>query len=243
MKKMNDRFDIHKIPRCLSWLFPYKRKGISISTESPVAYYLFQNKISLVFINWLFQGMRGMGTADLIGKITLEIVFIALFTVMLNNNILLSFLAAHTLNWLINTHFWDLGRFLGITRTSPDRFFPYLRKLAVRVNKDSALPIVITIGGLSRNRGFKVTSDVDMIFVRREGFNNSFKAVLVTMRERFISFVFKFPLHLELYDNMERMKKHRNDELPIVLKDTEGMAERWYNENGRSIAGLANYDT
>jgi hypothetical protein len=229
------------VPSYLSWFFPYKKRSLPISTKSPAAYYIFQNKFSITFINWLFQGMRGMGIADLIGKIILEIIFIALFLLISKNAILISFVGAHTLNWMVNTHFWDFGRFLGISRTSPDRFLPYLRKLKNRVNKDGSLPIAIIIGGFSRNREFKTTSDVDLIFIRGKGFMNSLTAVLITIRERFISFIYKFPLHLELYDSMETMKKHRDDEVPVVLKDMDGEAEGWYKEKGRGITDLDYY--
>ncbi len=233
-----------EVPFFLTWLFPYKRKGLSISTKSPLSYYLFQNKISLTFINWLFQGTRGMGTADLIGKIIFEIlVFIFILFFMDSSGVYrisAALILAHTLNWLINTHFWDLGRFIGITRTSPSRFFPYLRKLRERISSISSIPIVIVIGGVARNEGFNTTSDVDMIFIRGRGFQNSVQAVLVTIRERVIAFFRKFPLHLELYDSIEFMSKHRADEVPIVLKDINGAVKDWYGKDGRTIMGLEN---
>jgi len=205
-------------------------------------YYLFQNKISLTIINWFFQGVKGMGRADLIGKIILEILVftVALFcfgkTDIYHTGIAL--LLAHTFNWLINAHFWDFGRFLGITRTPPVRFYHYLQKLEVKIQKHDSVPNVIVIGGISRNQGFKPTSDIDMIFIRDRGFTNALKAVLVTIRERTWAFINKFPLHLELYDRIEHMSKHRTDEIPIVLKDSNAAVGDWYSKSGRATMKL-----
>jgi hypothetical protein len=183
-----------------------------------------------------------MGTADRIGKIIFEILFFVVVLFFMNvleiHNIGAALILAHTFNWLINTHFWDFGRFLGITRTSPGRFFPYLQKIEDKIKRDSSIPVAIVIGGISRNQRFKTTSDIDLIFIRGRGFENALKAVLVTIRERARAFFSKFPLHLELYDSIESMKQHRADEVPIVLKDINGTVKDWYGNAGRTIMKL-----
>ena len=141
---------------------------------------------------------------------------------------------AHTLNWIFNAHFWDFGRFLGITRTSPDVFIPYIRKISQRLGNRHSVMVVLIIGSISRGQILKETSDIDMIFIRSGGIKNAFNAVLVTMLERIIAFFNKFPLHLELYDSIDEMRKHRNDEVPVLLKDEDGRGQNWYAANGRS---------
>ncbi len=234
-----------RIPPLLSWLFPYKRKGLSIDTQSSLKYYVFQNKISLTIINWLFQGMRSMGAADLVGKVLLEIILFSISFVILEGlivyRIIIALIVAHTINWMINAHFWDVGRFIGITRTPPDRFFPYLRKVMDNVNDTNSIVAVIVIGGISRNAGFKETSDVDMIFIKEKGVKNATISVLVTVRERAKAFITKFPLHLELYDSMS-LVKHRTDEVPIVLKDVGDIVKTYYKKAGHRTANLDDYD-
>jgi hypothetical protein len=227
------------VPSFLAWLYPYKVKKLPLPTKSPAAYYIFQNKIFLTIVNWIFQGMRNMDKADLAGKIMLDILFSVLFAFIIRGDLIfkitVSLLLAHTINWMFNTHFWVFGRFLGITRTPPDRFFPFIRNVLSRVRNDSSVPIVIVIGSISRAQEFKVTSDVDMMFIRRPGLQNAVKAILVTMRERVYAFIGKFPLHLELYDSIESMKKHRMDEEPFLLKDVENVARNWYEKAGMTI--------
>ena len=104
------------IPPLLRWLFPYKIKKLPFSTQNPYFFYLFQNKISLTAINWLFQGMKGMGKADLIGKICLEVTVFGIAFSIVNGSVLyrlvISFVCAHTFNWIFNSHF---GFLVGIS--------------------------------------------------------------------------------------------------------------------------------
>jgi len=245
MKNTLNTENTYKVPACLSWFFPYKIKDLPISSRSSAAYYLLQNKLSLTIINWLFQGMKGMDASDLTGKIIFEIFFFSVFFVFLNNpgiyGVLIALVFSHTLNWLFNAHFWVFGRYLGITHTPPDLFFPYIRRVVNRVNRDSSVPMVIIIGSISRNQRFKTTSDVDIMFIRGAGISNAIMAVFVTMRERAIAFFSKFPLHLEFYDTMESMNQHRADEIPVLLKDVGGLAEDWYDKAGRETARLDDY--
>lgn len=239
---MKNALKTYNVPPWLSWLFPYKKKNLFVSIKSPVYYYLFQNKISLTCINWLFQGMMGMGTADLIGKIVFEaLAFTVIFFILGGSvpyRIGTVLIIAHTLNWLLNANFWVIGRYNGITRTPPSHFSPYLQKIRNRINRYSSIPTAIVIGGITRNKELKTTSDVDLIFIRGRGFKNALKAVLVTISERARAFFSKFPLHLELYDSIEFMKKHRTDEVPIVLKDINGTAKDLYSKAERTIMSL-----
>lgn len=247
-EKINNNNKI-KVSNSIAWLFPYKRKGLSINTQSTIAYYLFQNKISLTLINWIFQGMRSMGIADLIGKLLLDVILFCLFYAMIiffrdAGHVYYIFIAivfAHTVNWLLNAHFWDVGRFLGITRTSPERFFPYIRKIMNRVAHSHSIRSVIVIGGVTRNAGFRETSDVDMIFIKEKGIINTINAVYTAVRERAMAFFCKFPLHLELYDNIKNVH-HRIDEVPILLKDDSDLVKNWYNKRGRNTAVLDDFD-
>lgn len=242
----NTSFSISSIPCCLRWLFPYKQKPLPISTQAPILYYMLQNKVSLVLINWLFQGMRGMGFTDLIGKICLEFVFFSMALICVNGTgafpIVVALFIARTLNWFLNSHFWVMGRYLGITRSDPGRFPEYLKKVMDRLQKCSSIDAVIVIGGASRKQGVKETSDIDIFFIRRPGLINGVSAVRVTVRERILAFFQKFPLHLELYDTIQMMDRHRKDETPFVLKDVLGRATAYYTRQEREIAGFDEYE-
>lgn len=232
------------IPSYIEWLFPYKKKPLPISTNTTLSYYLFQNKISLALINWAFQGMRGMDKTDLAGKICFELLLFALFISLVQitfMNIFFAFFLAHTFNWFLNSNFWVIGRYLGITRTDPARFSFYLRKVMYRMQQCSSIDAVIVIGGASRKQGVRETSDIDIFFIRDHGFFNGIRAVISTIRERIIAFLHRFPLHLELYDSIKTMERHRKDETPFVLKDNHREARGYYESQGRKIAGFDEY--
>lgn len=247
METTTNNSDTPYVPSFLRWLFPYKKKKLFFSIKSPSFYYLFQNKISLTFVNWLFQGMMGMHATDLTGKIIFELVFFFIFVLLLNEysiiyRVCLTFFLSHTLNWLLNSHFWTFGRFLGITHTDRKRFSVYLKELRERVDNDASIVSIIIIGSISRNEGFRTTSDVDIVFIRKEGFPNAVRAVLVTVRERATAFLNKFPLELHLYDSVDTMKKHRADEIPVILKDTCAIAQSWYSRTGRTVTRLEDFE-
>lgn len=233
------------IPPCIRWLFPYKIKP-SLPKRTPLLYYIFQNKISILAINWLLQGMRGMGKTDLLGKVVLELILTSAFFIAVEGTFLLkiglSLFIAHTLNWLINAHFWDTGRFLGITRTNPNRFLPYVKKIKDRSEDSQAIDSIIIIGGTSRGQGIKETSDIDMLFIKKGGIVNTINAELISIRERAIAFFLRFPLHLELYDSITMMGKHCNDEIPFVLKDASGNAKAYYKKQDRMTAQFDDYE-
>ncbi len=233
------------IPMCLRWFFPYKPKPLPIPIRNVFSYYLFQNKLTLTLINWLFQGMRGMGRADLIGKIVLEIVFFGVTTIFVSGSfgfrVFVALLIAHTLNWFLNSNFWVIGRYIGITRTNPRYFAKYLKGLIRRLQKTSAIDAVIIIGGISREQGIKETSDVDIFFIRQKGLVNAIIAAAVTIKERIYAFFSKFPLHLELYDDISMMDKHRQDEVPYILKDISGIASAYYKKQDRMTAQFDDY--
>jgi hypothetical protein len=231
---------------CFRWLFPYKPKHFPIPIRHALSYILFQNKITLTLINWLFQGMLGMGRADLTGKIILEIIFFGMAMIFVSGSFgfraIIALLIAHTLNWVLNSNFWVIGRYIGITRTNPHYFAKYLKGLMRRLEGTSAIDATVVIGGVSREQGIKETSDVDMFFIRKRGLIKAIIAVMVTIKERIYAFFCKFPLHLELYETMTMMDKHRKDEVPYILKDISGIASAYYKKQGRGIARIEEYE-
>jgi len=187
-----------------------------------------------------------MGRVDLIGKAVLEIVFFGIAFIFISGSpgfrVSVALLIAHTLNWFLNTHFWTTGRFLGITRTPVHRFAPYIKQLMLRLHRCSAIDAVIIIGGVSREEGIKTTSDVDIFFIRKKGLINAIVAAAVTIKERFYAFFSKFPLHLEFYDNISMMDRHRKDEVPYILKDISGIAGAYYQKQHRKTAQFDDYE-
>jgi len=193
--------------------------------RNKILYLFMQNKVSIIFINWLFQGIFGLSKIDLVGKIIIEILIILIVNVAAGEitfaGVIISILIAHTFNWIFNTHFWVLGRFVGITKTPTHRFYSYLKKMQKRI---------------SRN-----TSDLDIFLFSQPQLNSKVKAVLFTIKERIIAFLWRFPLDLYLYENLVEMSKHRKDEVPFVLYDTKNIVRAYYEKQDRKIAHLKDF--
>jgi len=213
--------------------------------RNKILYLFMQNKVSIIFINWLFQGIFGLSKIDLVGKIIIEILIILIVNVAAGEitfaGVIISILIAHTFNWIFNTHFWVLGRFVGITKTPTHRFYSYLKKMQKRISNANGLIGVIVIGGASRGEKIRNTSDLDIFLFSQPQLNSKVKAVLFTIKERIIAFLWRFPLDLYLYENLVEMSKHRKDEVPFVLYDTKNIVRAYYEKQDRKIAHLKDF--
>jgi hypothetical protein len=245
MKRITRENSRIEIPAFMKIFFPYKEKRLFWMPQNRVLYLLLQNKFAIIFINWLFQGIFGMSRIDFFGKIAFEIFSFSILILLKNKitftNVILSLLIAHTLNWLFNTHFWVLGRFIGITKTQTHGFYQYLEELQKRITVISGLSGVIVIGGASRGGEIRETSDLDIFFIAKPNLLSKFKALAFTIKERMTAVVFKFPLDLYLYENIAEMSKHRKDEVPFVLYDPQNMVKTFYEKQGRKIAYLKDF--
>lgn len=233
------------IPKVLLFLFPYKEKALRVVPKNKILYLLSQNKLSIILINWIFQGMLGMDGLDLMGKLFIDIFFTLIFAFLFGSshiiNWFFAFIIAHSLNWLINTHFWNIGRFIGFTRTDTNRFYSYLNSIVTRFSKNKNLLGIIVIGAASRGGGVKETSDIDIYFISKKGLKNSINSLIFTWRERFLAFINKFPLDLYLAGDLKVMLKHRKDEIPFIIFDPGKKVEEFYKNQNRNIAFLENY--
>ena len=233
------------IPSFLKTFFPYKEKKLFWIPNNKILYLLLQNKISILVINWMFQGVFGLSKIDLIGKILLELCMFLTLIISFSNltvkGVIFSLLFAHTMNWIFNTHFWDIGRYIGFTRTDTGRFYPYLKNIFHRISAQSSLIGAIVIGGASRGEGIKNTSDIDLYFISEKGIKNNIFSFLISVKERSLAFVNKFPLNLCLADDLTVMSKHRNDETPFILFDPQNKVKEFYQKQNRNTASLDDY--
>ena len=199
---------------------------------------LMNSPIGVVCINWVFQGILGMAPTDLWFKIGLEVVLILVGVVVfisfvpLNLALLFSFFTAHTLNWLLDGHFFVVGRYVGFTSTSADRIWSYTRGIAQRANRSPFLLGTAMFGSVTRGEALRSTSDVDLRFIRRPGWINGFRAAWFTFMERARALFGGFPLDPYLLDDLRGLEKMRADEKPILLHDPDGVLQAYYAQKG-----------
>lgn len=178
-------------------------------------------KISvIIMINWTFQSLLYMGKTEKLFKIMLDLVLIILLVLLLNEfcslntAIILSIIFAHTLNWILNGHFFALLKTFDIIQTDYETFRKYLVCLKDRSKKEESIDIVATFGSLSRDE-IRKTSDLDIRIVRKPGFMMGLRACFFVLKERSSAFINGFPLDIYVLDDLKGLNEL--DERPIII--------------------------
>ena len=91
----------------------YKRK-ISFFKKNSFLDNIFNSPFVIIFINWLFQGIRGMQSKELFFRLILELIFILFFNNIIKLNLIFSLIISHTFFWIFFCHFWVVIRYLPI---------------------------------------------------------------------------------------------------------------------------------
>ena len=213
----------------------FKKKRYAWQPKSQLLSDWMTSKLGVVVINWVLQGMLGMDHSERIFKLSLDLGLTIVGTLLLVwiklswwMAILLGFVLAHTLNWLLNTHFWVMGRFIGITHTPPAVLVSHIHHLADVARREPSLRAAVIIGRVTRGGRIRNTSDIDIEFVRKKGAFNAIRANLFGLREKVRAFFARIPLDSYIYDDVETLGKHRRDETPIILYDPEHALKEYY---------------
>lgn len=216
----------------------FKKKTYAWMPRNRLLLDLMSSPVGVLGINWAFQGMLGMDRTDRWFKLGLDAIitfgvagllipFVSPWAAFAG-----AFLLAHTSNWLFNTHFFVIGRFVGFTATPVERIPAYTRGVGERVAYSPAILAAAVYGAVSRGAGVRTTSDVDVRFIRRPGWGNGLRAACFTFTERARAFFAGFPLDLYLLDDLHRLEEMRPDEKPILLYDPDGLLQRYYAGRG-----------
>jgi len=191
----------------------------------------------LIVSNWAFQGIINADKTEKTYKIFFTVFFWALLffgfqnTLPLMQNIILSFLIAHTFNWLFNGSIVTLfiHRLL-IMKVSKEKLFAYLISFQNRIQNKKWVLYSASFGSICRGK-LKDSSDIDVSIVRKSGFVNGIKAIFFTIKEKKIADFKGIPLEIYISDtpqnSINRFKKENN---PVVITDSINTIDVYYNE-------------
>ena len=141
-------------------------------------------------------------------------------------------LAARTLSFVFNDTFWTCLTINGLaTNGGLPRTCGFLERCEKRVAGRKSVSACAVYGSMSRGQ-FHSHSDVDVRYIRRSGFANALSATAFASQERLLALIHRIPLDSFVGDSVGFLDKMRDDEIPIVLKDADGLLERRY---GRPI--------
>lgn len=219
------------------------KKKFARNPKSKVLYSMMASTPGVIVINWLFQGMLGMDRTELFFHVLLDAVIFSILAFVLSLfvnpwvAVILSIFIAHSINWMFNTHFWVMGRYVGISETTEERILKYLSQVQKDTRKKSCLSGVIVFGNMTRGGKIQCSSDVDIRFISKPGVMNRLKTNVFGFSEKIRAFFQRFPLDLYILDSIKPLDKLREDEVPIVLFDPEGILKGKYKLRGYRVWG------
>ena len=147
----------------------------------------------------------------------------------MGGGVILSFLIAHTINWMFNDNLWTCIQFTLPNLLNPgnDKTKEYLIRMQTRMLKRSSVGGCMIYGSMSRGV-WKDKSDLDVRILRRPGLINGFLGYWACWMERLIAVYEKQPLDIYMADGTDFLKKMRSDEYPIFIKADDRRLDRIY---------------
>jgi hypothetical protein len=210
-----------QVPLFLRFLFPVKEKQISLFyklyEKNDFLYVLFQCLPVLTVINWISQGLPAMSRTEKVFHLLFGLFLYLLLSILFPLSPWCCFLIAHTVNWLMNSHFWAFVRFWNIRFNTSENYYKYLSSLAKRLQGNEAFLVVVVIGGLALDKSLTAQSDLDVKFIAKEGIVNGFRANLFLLREKLRAFFLRIPFDANLYCTMAYFKSINQSEMPYIL--------------------------
>lgn len=161
-------------------------------------------------------------------KLVVNIVLIFFFY-LLGVPLSLSFVTAHTLNMLLNGHYYAMRRHMGLGKNDPEKFIAYIEKLHKRIQNKPYLLATAAYGSLSKNI-YRPTSDIDIRLIPRCSQLSFIKACIFALTERVRAFIMHFPLDLYVFDLADIDNKIKPKEPPIIFYDPEQIISQKYAE-------------
>ena len=194
---------------------------------------ILKTKVAVIAANWVFQGMRYMNIYEITLKIILDLVLASMimYFVFPETPLLLSIAAslvlAHTINWVINGHFFVLMRYVVPVPKTEQQFDDFIQKMKDAALKWKSLDGLAIYGSYCRGNLHKF-SDLDVRVVTHPGIYNAVLGSLFCFYQRCIAFIYVFPLDVYCCDKMEFLDQLRDDETPHILFDHSGrLSERY----------------
>lgn len=186
-------------------------------------------KLIVLFRNWAHQGFTYLDKTEKFYRVIWELVpfcisfyLISLTGLVWWGNCILSFLIAHTLNWMFNDNMWTCIQFTLPNLLNPgnEKTIEYLSGMQKRMQKRSSVAGCLIYGSMSRGV-WKDKSDLDIRIFRKPGVINGLKGYWACWMERLIAVWKRQPLDIYLADSVRFLKKMRDDEYPIFLKGND----------------------
>lgn len=200
---------------------------------------ILSTRLGALGTNWVFQGMRYMQWHELAVKFSFEaLVFGGLYGLVgepLTWPLGIGLLAlAHTINWLVNGHFFVLTRYVFPVPTALPKFEEYVARLEGLGAKHGAIDGLAVYGSYCRD-ALHEFSDLDVRVISKPGAIGGLRAALFCFGQRLVAIVRCFPLDIYSFTSISYLDRLRPDEKPVVLIDKTGQLANKYSATGFTI--------
>jgi len=206
-----------------------KKKSIPGWVQNRFLIRVMRSDVGIILSYWLFQGMLYMDIRETTFKVILDAFFILFFS-SIGIPLIISLILAHTINMLLNGHYFVMKHNMGRVSNNPQKIIGYLADFSLRLQKLTFLDGAAAYGSISRNL-IKPTSDIDMRVFPEKGFISWAKAVLWVFKERTRALFLAIPLDIYAFDLDVIDSKMRPDESPIIFYDPGGRLVEKYREH------------
>ena len=193
----------------------------------------------LIFSNWFFQGIHLGSRIEKIYKISFTIFFwIILFTILYSiseisfvNCFIVSFLVAHTFNWLVNCNFYVIfvHRIKWI-KIPTVKLFNHLYAIQNRLENKDWILYASSSGGICKGT-MDGHSDIDVSLVIKPGIRNVISAIVFFVKEKKIADYKGIPLDIFISETPEEsINRSNGQENPVVLYDPYKTIDNYYKQ-------------
>jgi len=191
---------------------------------------LVQNIAFVLLVNWVFQGMRGMGKKELAGRLALEGLLVVLLAVLAGRVGLASpadwavaILLAHTAQFLLNGQVWVCLRYWPGWRPDPSRNLRFLERTVALLRRQPWLAEAVCIGSCAAGAApAGPRSDLDLRLIFPPGIAGFLRSHALLLRLRTAAFLQRVPLDLYALDDPAALERHRLDEPLGLVLDRDG---------------------
>ena len=191
---------------------------------------LVQNMMFVLCVNWLMQGMRGMGKKELAGRFLLELALAALlaaglFALGLNIATASSaaLLFAHTVQFFVNGQLWVCMRYWPRWHLDPIRTRRFIAEAEALLRRQAWLAEAVCIGSGARGaHSLKPRADIDLRLIFPPGVSAFLRMHALLLRLRAKALLARVPLDLYALDAVPDLQRCRQDEPLGILLDRHG---------------------
>jgi predicted nucleotidyltransferase len=192
---------------------------------------LVNNIVSIMIINWIFQGLRIKSFHEILFFLFIELSLLIILFKFFNFSIYISFVISHSINWLFNGHFWVILRYSKLYKASMNSLKSQYQYIVNFIQRSWMIDEAIIIGSFAFEEGkINPNSDIDarLFFYKNKNF---FKINFSLFILRSISLFKIIPLDICSISDLNKINLLSNKEKIIIIKDKNNRIERFLIEN------------